>query len=782
MIKKTPQLYWRLLLLGLISIVVSMTLSYALISDQLTAIFVDSSVKKNSEIADSIATFINDKLKNATNQLRLIDQAIDPMIMESTTINALILQMNAISNTFIDIEVIDINGIVLFTLPANASEIGFDRSREEFFTQFDSNDPVYWSSVQLSPYSNSNTIAVTIRSRLGYLVGYLDLKQIQALSEVFISQFGDKKDISITDRNGIFLVNKDNSLVEERRLDPHHEMALKILNGENMYVHSDPGNVRWIITSSLIENTLWMVSITESYGDATAGITTIIRLLLTLAGFVLTGYALLLWRGSRRIINDIKIFSKRLSAAAQGDEPAMVNGYFQEFETLHESFSVMTEKIADRDRKLTDLAYHDALTGFYNRSYLDGTIVNQLNQSKKPYAVAYIDLDNFSHVNDSYGHHVGDQLLIEFSKALALSIKTETQIIRLGGDEFILIIRSEGDVAVATAQTMRDIMTISNEPIKIMERNIYFTMSTGISFCPQDGTDFWTLLRNADTAMYAAKSEGKNKIRYFTLAMNKVVEEKLTIEQYLRPALKNKEFRLEFQPQLSVDEKQIRGFEALIRWDNPVLGLVNPIDFIGVAEENRSIIPIGHWVMKTACEKIKSLNEQHKTAWIMAVNVSPIELREPNFAEHVLSIIKETGIDPKWLEIEITENISIDIFALLIETLEKLHDLGISISIDDFGTGYSSLAYLQKIPLDVLKVDRSFIIQMDDTPEHSLMTETIFLMSKKLGLLTVAEGVESRSHIDQLQRMNCDFVQGYFISRPLTSDRLDAYLEDRALS
>lgn len=777
--KTTLSLYQTLFVIGLMSIVVSMVTAYILVSGQLNQFFVDASVSRNREISNSIANYINNQLADAVVRLEMIDEAIDPDRMTPASVNDMIQAMNEVGDTFIDIEVVDVQGHVIYTLPTHANEIGFDRSREAYYDHFRITNAVYWSSVQLSPYTNSNTIAIGVKSRIGYIIGYLDLSEIQALSSVFINQFGSNKVITITDKFGIFLVNEDVSMVEERRQDPHHAMAVQFLAGESLYLHQEEFGEQHIVTFSRIESTEWIISIAEPYSSATAGISTMINLLLAFAGLMLSGYAILLWRGNRRVVHDIQSFTDRLSSTSQTVETTEIKGYFKEFKSLHESFNRMIGKIADRDKQLTDLAFHDALTGFYNRSYLDHIVVERIGDEHQPYAVAYIDLDNFSHVNDSYGHHVGDQMLVAFSQALGSVVNRETEVIRLGGDEFILIIRSEHDIVQHTKQMITEIMSISNEPIRVNDRSIYFTMSTGISFYPTDGQDFWTLLRNADMAMYAAKAEGKNKVKCFTSEMNKSVEDRLTIEQYLRPALKKSEFRLEYQPQVSVDGTTIRGFEALIRWDNPILGLISPMEFIRAAEENRSIIPIGQWVMRTACTKIKGLNLEYGTSWVMAVNVSPVELKEPNFAASVHHIIQETDIRPEWLEIEITENIAVDEFSQLRETLEELHRLGVKLSIDDFGTGYSSLSYIQNIPLDVLKVDRTFITHLGEPTGQNLMTETIFLMTKKLGLLTIAEGVETPSQLAWLKAMGCDYVQGYLISRPLPCEPLRQFIREK---
>ena len=461
---------------------------------------------------------------------------------------------------------------------------------------------------------------------------------------------------------------------------------------------------------------------------------------------------------------------------SQGLPDESRKGYFKEFEALNESFNVMVDKIDDRDKRLSDLAYNDVLTGLRNRAYLDEMLNNWNDLPDQKYTVVYLDLDNFSHVNDTYGHHVGDQLLIKFSFALSSTVDHYTDIIHLGGDEFILIIKENNDLNAQTTDIMTKIMSISNEPIVCEDRTIYFTLSAGISYCPKDGQDFWTLLRNADTAMYSAKADGKNTYRYFTREMKLSLEHKLSLEQYLRPAMKKDEFKLEFQPQYSLDGKMIRGFEALARWDSEVLGMISPIDFIAIAEENKMIIPLGQWILRNACETVKLLNKQFNEDFIMAVNVSPVELKEFDYVNKVIRLVQETGIKPQWLEIEITENVSIDAFTRLSATLEKLHEFGISISIDDFGTGYSSLAYLQKIPLDVLKVDRTFITHLGDSKDHNLMTETIFLMAKKLGLKTIAEGVETQQHVTFLKGMDCDFIQGYLMSKSLNLQDLIALI------
>lgn len=780
-VKKTPRLYTTLFNSGFISVVLAVVLAWFFISGQLTRYFIQDAVTHNSEISSSITAYIQNKLQEPITILMTIEDTLALYPDHDRDYNVLLKKVNDIVGSFDNIEIVDFQGKVIYTLPENEDEIGFDRSRESYFTQFYPSMDVYWSSSGLSADSSTQSIMIVIHSHLGFIVGYLDLSRIQDLSSTFITQFGNQIDVSITDEYGIFLVNKNVELVNERRMDPHHDMAIRIIDGENEYLHQEDDTNSILITSSEIKSTGWIVSISEPYQHAIKGIDVVIQFLILFIIIMLSAFALMLQWGNNRVIVDIKNFSQKLFKVSEGTEHETGKSYFKEFETLNNAFNVMVEKIDDRDKQLQDIAYHDALTGFYNRAYLDELVRTTLSQTDQKYAVVYLDMDNFSHVNDTYGHHIGDLLLIEFSLALKESINPDIEIIRLGGDEFILLIKSESGVEKVTRECMHKITAITHEPMVCGERSIYFTLSAGVSFHPADGQDFWTLLRNADTAMYTAKADGKNTVSYFKKSMNEPVEKRLSVEQHLRPSMKLNEFSLEFQPQISIDQTIIRGFEALVRWDSKILGRVSPIDFIGVAEENKMIIPLGRWVMSNACKKISEINHRFGSQFIMAVNVSPVELKESDYAQNVLDIIKRSGIDPTWLEIEITENISIDVFSRLIQNLKTIHEFGISISIDDFGTGYSSLAYLQKIPLDILKVDRTFITHIGEVSDHNLMTETIFLMAKKLTLKTVAEGVETKQHIDFLRKMECDYMQGYFISKPLNYDSLLKFIENNLI-
>lgn len=765
----------------MLSISLSIILAWILTSNQVIQFFVSEAINQNKEISTSITSYIENKLNESVMILETIDKGLSAQDLSIADSNQLITDINSVANLFSDIEILNENGQVVYTLKQYDYEIGYDRSREPFYTILTQDMDVYWSSEQLSPYSTGRTIPIVIPGQSGYIVGYLDLAKIQVITKNYISNLGSLITGTITDDHGIYLVNENENLVEERRLDPHFEIYRTIILEDKDYIHQDSTQESMLITAQEIVSTGWIVSISEPYKNAVSGIYEIVELLIWFIIIEIIAFSFLLLIGNNRVIDDIKHFTLKISNVANGITSKKSSSYFKEFEPLENSFNVMVDKINERDLRLKEIAYHDALTGFYNRTYLDEVYFENLSYSNRGYAVIYIDLDNFSYVNDTYGHDVGDLLLIEFGKMLNHICESNIDIIRLGGDEFILILTEENILEVETQKIIKDLLEMSKEPILFNDRAIYFTLSAGVSFYPKDGSDFWTLLKNADMAMYSAKAEGKNTIVFFKNKMNLLIEKHLSIEQHLRTAFQNNEFTLVFQPQISVDENVVRGFEALVRWNSLTLGVVNPIDFIHVAEDNKMIIPLGQWIINTACEKIKIINDEFHTEYIMAVNCSPVELKEADFAQNILKIVRNSGINPAWLEIEITENISIDVFTKISENLKILSNYGIGISIDDFGTGYSSLAYLQKIPLDVLKVDRLFITGIDDQNARNLMTETIFLMANKLGLKTIAEGVETQQELDYLKTLKCDYLQGFLFSKPLKYDDLLVYIKSKKI-
>lgn len=430
------------------------------------------------------------------------------------------------------------------------------------------------------------------------------------------------------------------------------------------------------------------------------------------------------------------------------------------------SLSDIDERITN-EKLITKMAYHDFLTDLPNRVMLYEKVRETIKtavENRNKGAFVLIDLDNFKDINDSYGHSFGDLLIKEISRRLTASVDNNCTVFRLGGDEFIILIENLKD-KLQCEDYLNKVMDTFSVPIPIDGRPIHVSCSIGISLFPDDSDDVESLLKNSDSAMYYAKKKRKRKYMFFDKSMNDEIVEKMELESKLRTAIENNEFILNYQPQIELKTGKIRGFEALIRWINPESGLIPPLKFIGIAEETGLIIPIGSWVLKTACQFCKRLQKSGYGKYNISVNVSIIQLIQDDFVDIVINTLKETGLEPKYLEIELTESVLMESIEQCMGKLEKLRNMGIKVSLDDFGKGYSSFSYLKQLPINVLKIDKSFI---DDINTNSNITESIVHFGHKLGLYVIAEGVENSEQLEYLVKSHCNIVQGYFFSKPVS--------------
>jgi diguanylate cyclase (GGDEF)-like protein/PAS domain S-box-containing protein len=414
------------------------------------------------------------------------------------------------------------------------------------------------------------------------------------------------------------------------------------------------------------------------------------------------------------------------------------------------------------------LAYYDALTGLPNRPLFQDRLAKALASARRrreKVALLFLDLDRFKTVNNSLGHSVGDLLLKGVAERLKKWAREQDTVARLGGDEFVLVltgVKDTADAAVAADRLMKAI----TPAFVVQEHVLSVTCSLGISVFPDHGTDGETLLKNADAAMYCAKDNGRNNFQFFTQDMNIRAVERLTLENSLRMALERKELFLEYQPQVDLATGKIIGAEALLRWRHPELGLVPPSKFIPIAENSGMIIPIGEWVLRTACTQARLWQDEGLAPLTVAVNVSVVQFRQEQFCQVIRTVLDETGLPAQYLELEITESLLSDADVVL-SALQKLKRIGVNLSIDDFGTGYSSLSYLRRFPVYKLKIDRSFVQAMTTNPDDAAIAATIINMAKTLRLKVIAEGVETEHQMLFLREHNCDEVQGYYFSKPL---------------
>jgi diguanylate cyclase (GGDEF)-like protein len=437
--------------------------------------------------------------------------------------------------------------------------------------------------------------------------------------------------------------------------------------------------------------------------------------------------------------------------------------------------------ITERKRieaEIRHLAHHDALTGLANRSLLDARLqqaIADARRGRQQLAVLFLDLDRFKNINDSLGHHVGDALLMQVAERLRAEVRETDTVARLGGDEFVIALQGIGgpqDVARIT----ESLVTRLSEPYVVDGTELHATPSIGISLFPADGEDANTLLRNADAAMYHAKALGRANYQFFTEALNQSTTARLEIENRLRRAIGGDEFELWYQPLLDASGTTLNGFEALIRWRNGSHGLLLPSSFIPIAEDTGMIVELGEWVLREACLQAKLWSALGPTRPRISVNLSARQLRDTRFADTVAAILEETGLEPSMLELEITESSVMDKPDEAVALLHRLKQLGVGIAIDDFGTGYSSLSYLKMFPLDRLKIDGSFVDDIENDPNDSAIVSAAVSLAHNLGLPVVAEGVETAAQALHLARLGCDELQGFHFSRPMPAADADALL------
>jgi diguanylate cyclase (GGDEF)-like protein/PAS domain S-box-containing protein len=429
--------------------------------------------------------------------------------------------------------------------------------------------------------------------------------------------------------------------------------------------------------------------------------------------------------------------------------------------------------------QLAHSAQHDFLTGLPNRMLLNDRVRQAIvlaPRHLKKVALLFLDLDGFKHINDSLGHPIGDKLLQSVARRLVDCVRGSDTVSRQGGDEFVVLLSEMEHPEDASRTASRMIHAVA-EAHTIDQHDLHVTTSIGVSVYPDDGMDAETLVKNADTAMYQAKENGRQGYQFFKPAMNVRAVERQSIEESLRRALERNEFTLHYQPIINLGSGEISGAEALIRWTHPSRGPVPPGQFIPVAEDCGLILPIGNWVLREACKQARAWQVAGLPLSTVAVNISAMEFRDEHFLQGVSAILDDTGLDPKSLELELTESVLMKRAESTATVLKSLRDSGVQLAVDDFGTGYSSLSYLRKFPIDALKIDQSFIRQITTAPDETTIVTAVISMGRSLKLRVVAEGVETREELEFLHAHKCEEAQGYYFSRPIVAQEFAKLLK-----
>ena len=495
-----------------------------------------------------------------------------------------------------------------------------------------------------------------------------------------------------------------------------------------------------------------------------------------------------------QIIRPIHRLRRLASEIGQGNWSILMNGVNtrDEFGELANSFKEMATNLKQSDERVRFLAYHDVLTGLPNRAmfkeYVDRSIAHA-RRKQQLHAILFLDVDNFKKVNDTLGHHAGDLLLQKVSERLTNVLRGDDYVTRgrtqedsdkilarLGGDEFIILLTDIQEAHAAGLVAQRLVDTLAR-PITIQEQECHVSASIGITLYPSDGTDTNELIKHADIAMYHAKAKGKNNYQFFEHSMNVETIERLELEGKLCNALEQGQLELYYQPQVDGVTHEVVGLEALLRWHNPEYGLMLPTDFIAVAEASGLILPIGEWVLREACRQTRLWQEAGHPIRVISVNVSSVQFARQDVPTIVRQALEESRLDPRCLELEITESAIMSDPEVAVKRLDQIKALGVNIALDDFGTGYSSLSHLRRFPIDTLKIDRSFIHEIEAKSTDAEIVAAVAALAHTLGLRVVVEGIEKKSHLGIVVERQCDVVQGFLFSRPLPANEIDHLLE-----
>jgi diguanylate cyclase (GGDEF)-like protein len=485
-------------------------------------------------------------------------------------------------------------------------------------------------------------------------------------------------------------------------------------------------------------------------------------------------------------LSEVAEVAKRI---ATGDFDARVDDSgrheFAELGTAMNKMAVALEKsramLASNAAELEHHAMHDRLTGLPNRTLLEDRLRQSMLHARRyqrQLMVLFIDLDNFKDVNDSMGHHMGDELLKCVAERMVACVRTSDTVVRLGGDEFVILLLDQTEKPEASIKILQKIRDAVAMPMQIGAHQLRVTCSIGLASYPRDGADVGALLRNADAAMYAAKEMGRNNFQFYTAEINAKVHERLRLAEQLRNALTHSEFFLEYQPQVDAQSERILGVEALVRWRHPELGMVPPGRFIPLAEDTGLIVEIGDWVLKAACLQNKAWQDAGLPPLVMSVNVSARQFRDAEWIRKVERALSDSGLKPEYLELEVTESLIMHDVSQAIVTMGKLQAMGVRLAIDDFGTGYSSLSALKSFPVARLKIDRSFVCNIPVDKNDEAIASAVIALGHRLNLRVIAEGVETQEQLLFLRKNLCDEVQGFYFSRPLSAEGVELFIVD----
>lgn len=768
-----------ILINNMLSIIIPLILVGLLVTPLIYNYLVKDMQEKNTMIAATIAQRMADFIDESFQVLYQINYLLeDGTLTDGVAIES---YMNAIlenSDSIEGFEILDADGMVKVNAPQNANILGANRSSQPFFAESRATRRPFVSSSFISQQTGQPTITIAIPQAEGVLVAYLNLEEISMLSLNHIKTFGDAVTVAITDGNGVFISNKDINKVYQREIEANYQSIHPEVEIEDqIHAFTYEGKTA-MVSHADVDNADWHVFVYESYDSIYAALRPFLGIMLLFTCLLVLFSRIIARLVFKDINHSFGELNQQTKEIAAGDyHPINTDNRFDEFNRLTENFNGMVASVKERDKALKVLAYYDSQTRLPNAAYLAESLNQLILDNREKIAVICFDIHNFKRINDTFGPSFGDKIL-EMMGTRLLALKCSHGFVaRINGSNFIRVLTDleKPENAVAEIERLRSVF---NRAMTFNENNVYLRFHVGIALYPDDARDVEELLQYANTAADMAKQRGRAQYAFFENTMKQNLLRNMMLENSLRSALDNNEFFLHYQPQIDVKNKKIRGFEALIRWDHPQLGMVSPLDFIHIAESTGLIVPIGAWVLETACRQIITINHKMGTDIMISVNVSPVQLSHEHFPEMVEETLKRCGLEPELLELEITENLFIHSFEEAIKIFDRLKQIGIRMSLDDFGTGYSSLAYLKNLPIDTLKIDQAFTRDLLTKKSNENLMESIIMMAHTLHMDVIVEGVEELEQLDCLKTYQCDHVQGYYFSRPIGESQLEKLLNE----
>lgn len=724
---------------------------------------------RNLLLANTLAKHITEVLAEPVKLMNQVKYLyLEENNLSNAQIDELALKMIANERIFDNLEFLDKQGLVEKSLPSQPDLIGIDHSNQPFFSEIKKGATIYWSDSFISYETGSPTIIIALPFKEKVLIGYLNLKKINKMVADFSKIYEDKVFLDITDAKGVFITNlAQESINQRKKSSVFSDLQDKSEAFQKEYIAEVSGK-RYIANMKRVPETKWAIIVSQDYDVAFAILYKIQLLFLIITTMIVVGVFIFTRKKMDQIVSAFLSLNQRFSEIANGRfQIRAEKSSFLELNQMADSFNYMAACLQERDARLNEMVRLDTLTGLANR-FCFIQWLNEATSTKntEQFALVFLDLDNFKGINDTYGHWIGDQVLRELAVKLQKVTTEKICLARFGGDEFVFLCKDWNKTKGIT--WLENLKALLAEPTKVEEYNFSFEASIGVAIFPDDSKSVDELLKYADLAMYQAKYQGKNNFKFYHHNMMAKLRRKNELEEALKnPQLFNELF-LNYQPLYLRETKELRGFEALLRWQSAKLGLVSPAEFIPIAEETGRILEIGSWVLKTAIAKLAEINlEKSDKSLIMSVNISALQLKEFNFAKFVAKELESYIVQPAQLELEITESAVIDSYGEAIAVLNEIRALGIRVALDDFGTGYSSLSYLHHLPIDTIKIDRSLVADIANNNRTQDMFEGIVSLSKKLGLDIVAEGIETQEQIEILNKLRIDFFQGYFLKKPI---------------